>query len=152
MGFFYDEVIMKYITIFAISLSSMIVHAQDRILKCNALDNLGNEYSFEMNLSTGDIKKTTAEGSLKTLYSDEKRCGLNVGKAVCSQVLNHNLDKPDQPYYAVTFNIRCKSKGGTILQEFNGSAEINRSGDGYGSFMCGSLPSNELQLSNCSFY
>ncbi len=75
---------------------------------------------------------------------------MNIGDAICTQVINHNLDKPNQPHFAVSLSIKCKSKGGITLKQFNGVAEINRFGDGYGSFVCGKLTSNDLTLSNCT--
>lgn len=142
---------MKLIVFFT-ALFSFTTHAEDRIVKCAALDSLNTEYSFEMNIDSGAIKVMPADGLWKTLYSETKKCGLNVGKVVCSQAISHNLDKPNQPHFAVALAVTCKSKGGLILKELSGSAEINRFGDGYGSFVCGALSTNELQLSNCAVY
>lgn len=125
------------------------VPAKDRFAKCEARDRLDRVYDFQMNVDAGTIKTTATDGSQKVSYSDTKKCGLNVGSAVCSETIVHNLDEPGQTHFAVEFKAICKSKAGKIRKELNGSAEINRSGDGLGSFVCGALPSNELQLSNC---
>jgi hypothetical protein len=149
---FFSEVAMKITFLFLTTLLSLTVHAQDRIVKCAAVDGLDREYSFEMNVDSGVIKTMTTDGFWKVLFSDEKKCGMNIGKAVCSQTMRRNLDKPNQSHFAIVFSNICKSKGGGYLKELNGVAEINRFGDSHGTFVCGSLPSNELQLSNCMIH
>jgi len=144
------EVIMKLTSIFFATFLSITAQASQRIVRCEAVDGFDNQYSFSMNVDSGEIKTMPLGGVWKTLYSEQKKCGLKVGGAVCSQTVQQNLDMPDQPHFAVVFRVSCKSIGGTVLREMNGAAEINRFGEGSGSFICGPRSSNELQLSNCS--
>lgn len=141
---------MKFIAVLFPVLLSFTAGAQDRVIKCDATDSSDRDYSFEFNVDSRVIQKKASGGNWKILYSDAKKCGLEIGKAGCSQTIQHNFNIPGQAHFVVKFDSRCISDGGTIHKEMNGVAEINQFGDGYGKFVCGSLSSNELQLSNCT--
>jgi hypothetical protein len=143
---------MKLTIFFFATFLTIAAQANERIVKCQAIDSLDNLSVFEMNIDSGAIKTTPTNKVAKVLYSEAKKCGLNLGKAVCKQTIQHNMDMPNQPHFALLFQVSCKSGGGTVLKHMNGTAEINRFGDGNGSFVCGTLSSNELQLSNCTVH
>lgn len=121
------------------------------IINCSASDTLEREYLFELNVGSGEIRKKAAhDSSWSLLYNTQKKCGLTLGSATCEQRLVHNIDNPEKPHFAVKFGVNCKTAKGRPLPELGGRSEINSSGDGYGTFVCGKLPSNDLNLSNCS--
>lgn len=124
--------------------------AQSRILTCDAVDNFDRVSQIEFNVDTGSLKmKGAAASSWNDIYSDQLACGLKVNNPKnCTKNIWHNFDEPNAKNKSASYSVRCKVGKRDIVDQ-NGELEINRFGDGTGSFICGRLSKHELSLANC---
>lgn len=124
--------------------------ADSRKLTCDAVDSFDRTSQVEFNVDTGLLKmKDAASTSWKEVYSDQVACGLkNNNSENCVKNIWHNFDDSNAKIKSAAYSVRCKI-GNTHLIDQNGELEINRFGDGTGSFVCGRLSKHELYLTNC---
>lgn len=125
--------------------------AAERFFVCDATDGLDRASVFEVNVDSGVVRAKRADKSVwKILYSNKVSCGLKIPAShSCRRNLVHNFDTPQRPHLAATDTIRCVDRSGRPVIELNGNMEINRFGDGLGSFVCGRFSTNNLALENC---
>jgi len=143
---------MRLILIFTSLLFTIVGNATDRAFICNGVDSLDRQSIFELNVDTGVIrmKETSPIAHWKIIYSDKISCTHKVPTSyTCTRQLKHNFDNPNKTHAAATDRIRCIRGNGKPVMELNGGLEINRFGDGTGSFVCGPLTRYSLMLENC---
>ena len=122
--------------------------AAGRTVTCDSVDSFQNASQIEFNIDTGYLRMKEASG-WTDLYTEQLACGLKVGNPNnCVKKISHNFDNPQAISKAAVFSVRCKS-GSNNLTELNGDLEINRSGNGAGSFVCGRLSKHALYLTQC---
>lgn len=124
--------------------------AASRVLTCDAVDSIDRTSQIEFNVDTGDLKMKDAMASAwQDVYSAQVSCGLkNRNPKNCVKNIWHNLDDSNAKNKSAAYSVRCKI-GDTNIVDQNGELEINRSGDGTGSFVCGRLSKHDLYLTNC---
>ncbi|OFZ46026.1 MAG: hypothetical protein A2381_00515 [Bdellovibrionales bacterium RIFOXYB1_FULL_37_110] len=145
---------MRLIIVFTLLFSTGLALANSgRTFKCNALNDIDQQSIFEINIDTGVIKMKdvqAAHADWLTLYSEDISCTHhNTTSVTCTRQLRHNFNDPDSSYKAITDSIRCVRPGGKPLIHLNGDLEINRFGDGTGTFACGTLTKYKLMLEGC---
>jgi hypothetical protein len=127
-----------------------ISFANDRILTCESMDKFDRASQIEFNVDTGNLKmKDMASSNWVDVYSETAACGLKVKDSkTCAKQIWHNFDDLNVKNKSAFYSVKCKVGNRDMIDQ-NGALEINRFGDGTGSFVCGQLSRHDLYLTNC---